>query len=262
MSLLSQVQTGRDTTPPRILIYGTPGIGKTTFASQCPSPIILACEDGTANLDVPRLQIKSYKELIQALGALASEEHKYVSVVIDTIDAFEPMIWADILAEDPEDNMGAACGGYMKAYQLAVDKYWAEVLRALQFLRTQKRMLIILIGHSEARKFESPTAATYDKYSLNLHKYSAPVIFSWSDIVGFADYNVTVKTTDVGFKKTKGQGIGQGKRELHLEERPGFSAKNRYGLPAKMGFDANKFFALLQQSMNPVETGKAEKSNG
>lgn len=264
MSLLAQVQTGRDTTAPRILLYGTPGIGKTTWASQCPSPLILACEDGTANLEVDRLAIRDYKSLIEALTALASDDHKYITVVIDTIDALEPMIWADICANDPEgpESIDRACGGYMKGYRLATDRYWAEILRALTFLRSNRKMIVVLIAHSEVKKFESPTSESYDKFGLNLHKYAAPKIFGWCDIVAFADYSVMVKTTDAGFNKKKGQGIGQGKRELHLEERPGFSAKNRYSLPAKMEFDAKAFFALLQKSMNPAKPEEETKKNG
>ena len=32
--------------PPRILIHGQEGVGKTTLAAQCPSPVFLQTEDG------------------------------------------------------------------------------------------------------------------------------------------------------------------------------------------------------------------------
>ena len=46
MSLLSHVQRGRNAKPPRILVYGTEGIGKSTFGSQAPKPIFIQTEDG------------------------------------------------------------------------------------------------------------------------------------------------------------------------------------------------------------------------
>jgi hypothetical protein len=36
MTLMSRVQRGRTPKPPRILLYGIEGIGKSTFGSQAP----------------------------------------------------------------------------------------------------------------------------------------------------------------------------------------------------------------------------------
>jgi len=49
---LGAVVKGKQSKAWRILLYGTEGVGKSTFASQCPSPIFLGAEDGTAHLDV------------------------------------------------------------------------------------------------------------------------------------------------------------------------------------------------------------------
>ena len=50
---LSSITSSRDFPPQKILIYGVPGVGKTTFASTFPSPILLRAEDGAAALDIP-----------------------------------------------------------------------------------------------------------------------------------------------------------------------------------------------------------------
>ena len=42
---LSSITSSRDFPPQKILIYGVPGVGKTTFAATFPSPILLRAED-------------------------------------------------------------------------------------------------------------------------------------------------------------------------------------------------------------------------
>ena len=39
MSLLAKIERGRASKPPRVLLYGVEGIGKSTFGSQAPKPI-------------------------------------------------------------------------------------------------------------------------------------------------------------------------------------------------------------------------------
>ena len=41
MTLLSRVERGRAAKPPRIMVYGAEGIGKSTFGSQAPKPIFV-----------------------------------------------------------------------------------------------------------------------------------------------------------------------------------------------------------------------------
>ena len=51
MSLLQQIHSGRRHAPPRLMIYGTEGIGKSTTASQAPKPIFIPTEDGLDQID-------------------------------------------------------------------------------------------------------------------------------------------------------------------------------------------------------------------
>ena len=37
--------------PPRILIHGVAGVGKTTFAAGAPAPVFICTEDGLGTLD-------------------------------------------------------------------------------------------------------------------------------------------------------------------------------------------------------------------
>jgi hypothetical protein len=61
---LDSITTNRATLPPRIVIYGDHGLGKTTFAASAPNAIVLRTEDGLAGLRVRTFPIaRSYADL-------------------------------------------------------------------------------------------------------------------------------------------------------------------------------------------------------
>ena len=47
MTMMQHIQRGVRYKPPRFLIYGTEGIGKSTTAASAPKPIFVQTEDGT-----------------------------------------------------------------------------------------------------------------------------------------------------------------------------------------------------------------------
>jgi len=97
VSLLANIQRGRQPMPPRIVLYGTEGIGKSTFASQAPRPIFVPTEDGLSEIDCERFPLaKTFEDVLTDLSALAIEEHEYQTVVLDSLDWLERLIW-DVL---------------------------------------------------------------------------------------------------------------------------------------------------------------------
>ena len=46
MSLLQSIHSGKCSKPPRLLIYGSEGIGKSTLGASAPKPIFVPTEDG------------------------------------------------------------------------------------------------------------------------------------------------------------------------------------------------------------------------
>jgi len=54
--------------PPRILIHGVAGIGKSTFAADADAPVVVMTEDGLGRLQVPHFPLAtSYAEVAEAL---------------------------------------------------------------------------------------------------------------------------------------------------------------------------------------------------
>src|SRR6516162_3552679 len=94
MTLMSRVQHGRTAKPPRLLLYGTPGIGKSTFGSQSPKPIFVPTEDGLDQIDAAKFPLAAnYEDVTAALNELRTQPHDYESVVLDSLDWLERLIW-------------------------------------------------------------------------------------------------------------------------------------------------------------------------
>lgn len=82
-----------DPTPPdtrlstaRIMIYGQPGVGKSTFASQFPSTCFFASEPGLSGLNAYQVPITDWGAFVQAVGAASrTDQHGFSTIAIDTI---------------------------------------------------------------------------------------------------------------------------------------------------------------------------------
>jgi len=84
ISLASISKTQRNSLPPRVVIHGDGGVGKTTFAAGAYKPIFLPFEDGLSGIEAEAFPLlKSYAEAMEAITTLVKEEHSYSTVVVD-----------------------------------------------------------------------------------------------------------------------------------------------------------------------------------
>jgi hypothetical protein len=73
--------------PPRILIHGVHGVGKTTFAAGASDPVFILTEDGLGTLDVPHFPLaRTFDQVMQALASLYAEEHAFKTLVEASIN--------------------------------------------------------------------------------------------------------------------------------------------------------------------------------
>lgn len=231
---LANVKKGRLETPLCVVLYGPEGIGKSTFAASAPSPIFLGSEDGTSELDVARFPMPSnWAECLEALDELASSEHEHKTVVIDTADWIEPLIHEHVSREGGKQNIEDF--GYGKGYALAMDE-WRKMLGALDKLRMQRGMHVIILAHSQVKTFRNPAGDDYDRYELKLHGKAAALVKEWPKAVLFANYKTYTREKD-----GRVRGIGDGSRVVYTEHRAAWDAKNRYGLPYEMPLDWSEF---------------------
>jgi len=223
---LANVHRGKLTKPDRILLAGTEGIGKTTFGASAPDPIFLASEDGTAQFDVARFpQPDSLEDVFSAIRELRQAEHDRKTLVVDTVDWLEPLLWSDVCARNKWKHIEDA--GYGKGYTIVLDE-WRKLLADLDALRAERGMEIILLGHTKIQIFSNPAGPDYSRYELNINKQAAALLKQWADAVLFACYEEMVQKER---GELKAKGVSTGARVIHTERRAAWDAKNRYSLP-------------------------------
>ena len=236
--------------PPRIVLYGTHGIGKSTFAAQAPNPVFIQTEEGLDAINVTAFPLcQSFEEIMESIGSLAEEDHDFSTVVIDSADWAEQLVHKRVAKDNNVATIDAI--GYGRGYKAAAD-YWKQILEGLDHLRSAKSMQVILLAHTQVKRFDDPLADPYDRYQLDLHHGSASLISEWCDILMFANQQYSTVKSDVGFNQKVTRAVGNGNRVLYTQERPGWQAKSRWPLPDQLPLDYAKFAEALGTSMNTV----------
>ena len=231
-SLLDRVMTGKQSRPRKIVLYGTEGIGKSTLAAQFPNPIFLPTEDGVGDIDVAKMPlITSFVEVPQYVRELTEEEHGFSTLVIDSIDWTEKLIWRAICEKYGADGIESVGGGYGKGYIYSAE-WFQRLLDRLQQLRDSRNMAIVLIAHAQAENFDDPEHGSYARFAPRLNKHANKCLVEWADEVLYAGWRMNVTTEDLGFgretKRAKGVGTD---RILRCVGGPACVAKNRLNMP-------------------------------
>ena len=224
---LKSVHKGTRPAPDRILLYGTEGIGKSTFGAGAPESIFLAAEDGVRHLNVVSFpEPKTWPEVLEGAHSLLTETHGYKTLVVDTLDWIEPLICDHVCKENRWANVESP--GYGKGW-VPVTNEWRRLLASLDRLRAEKGMQIILLAHAAIKVFSNPAGPDYSRYEMKLQKTAAALVKEWTDANLFAVHEETV-TENKGMNKAKG--ISTGRRIIRTERTAAWDAKNRTGLPA------------------------------
>ena len=271
MSRLSQVKKGVLDAPMKILIYGGEGVGKSTFASQTPSPIWLGADGGTAHLDVARMpEPKTWEDVIASIRELATEKHDYKTLVVDPVNWLEQLCW-DFIVKRDEDSFFQGTNsagkkirsiedyGYFKGQKTIAQREWVNFTHELTALVAAKQMHVVLVAHATVRKQKDPSGEDYERYSLAMFEDAAAHLRQWADYVLFARMRtMTTKQGAGAFAKFKAKSDGQ--REIRTTLNASFDAKSRPQLPDPLPLDYKSFMAARSASANRLETLKGELS--
>lgn len=243
---LGAVTKGKLSKPQRIVIYGTEGIGKSTFGACAPSPIFLCAENGTEHLDVARFPAPAgWRDVLDAVDTLLSEEHTYRTLVIDSLDWLEPMVWAETCRTKTADGGKRVTHieeyGFAKGYEYALP-VWRELLDRLDALKERKRMNVVCIAHSHVTTFKSPDTEDFQRYELAVHKKAAALLKQWPDHVLFAAHEIVTKKED-----RRAKGVSTGQRFIYTTKTAAYDAKNRAegGMPETLPLSWDAFMTAL-----------------
>ena len=258
---LSTIRSAKEEwNPLKVLIYGVQGLGKTTFGCTFQDPVLVRAEDGACSIDVPTFpHIRCYEDMMRVIDALHGE-HEYKTLVLDTLDWLEPMVWAytcQCLSTQRHVVNSIEEPGYGRGY-VEADKHWRYMMGGFDSLRYNKNMNIILVAHAEIKRFEPPDCEAYDRYQIKLHKRAWGLWQEWSDMTLFVNYRRSTIQTKDGKKEEqkKFRAVGQGDRSIYCDERPAYLAKNRWGLPHEIIIGQDKAWANFHMALHNATEGR------
>lgn len=223
--------------PPKMIVYGQPGVGKTTFAASADA-ILLDCENGAGAVvglrRTPYLQ--SWPQMRQWLVELADlpDNHNVNVLAIDTIDWMVQRIVEHVVLDldgkaqgDITNTLGTAHGGYFKAREIVQNIVYRDLLPMLNAV-ADRGVAIILLAHAANTKMTTPEGYDQRLASPDIPNWIAPPFIEWADAVLYAHRD-------------------DDRRKLLTEGTNVILAKNRYGLPTEVSLD----WGALMQAMNP-----------
>jgi len=223
MTLMNSLIKTTTPAPPKMIVYGQPGVGKTTFAASA-GAILMDCENGAGA--VPGLTrtpyLQSWPEMRKWLAELATAPPDGITAVaIDTIDWMVQRIVEHVVLDldgkaqgDITNTLGTAHGGYFKAREIVQNIVYRDLLPMLNAV-ADHGVAIILLAHAANTKMTTPEGYDQRLASPDLPHWIAPPFIEWADAVLYAH-----RQDDHRVLLTEGTNV--------------ILAKNRYGLPAEL----------------------------
>lgn len=221
---------------PKVLIYSTAGVGKSTLASKFPAPIFIDLEDGIKQYGFTRTPlIKTADAFYQVLIELAkTEPGEYKTIVVDSLDWLVRILSEKVsgigydekgnkvqglvaLEKTLTNNLMDAQGGFGRAKEVIENNIRSMLIPLLTALN-QKGYGIVLIAHAYQADILDEDGATIlkimpkiDPPVIGKKPIAAPAFIEWVDNVFY-------------LKKVNGE------RTLQVESDNYAVAKNRLGL--------------------------------
>ena len=234
--------------PDFVVVYGNPGLGKSTFASGSPKPIFIDPRNRTRHLDVERISPTTWEEYLEAVK-WAIADKQYQSVVLDEMNFVDELakeyIWRKYYQKYPSFALAKEKGGQ---YNVLNEEYKVTLLPLFDAVRNSGKNLIV-VAHPEVKDFADPlTTETYIRYQLGLTNGLNSMLKRSCDALFFINKDVSVTTGD------NKRAIAGDEIYIFTSYHQSYDAKNSWDLPAKIELKKNVNNWNVFQSLKAVES--------
>lgn len=181
----------------KLLVYGSPGVGKTVFSSTAPSPLFIDTEKGMLSIrkKIDYISIENFKEFEELLSDIVSNKteykKKYKTLVVDSITELQKRSMDGILEDAVKKNV-------TRDPNLIQQNDWGknteQMRKVLRLLRDLSQHFNIVLTALEKE------VATEE--GLKRRPATTPALFdsinSYVDLIGY----MGLRTVDEGDKPT------------------------------------------------------------
>lgn len=177
-----------------VLVYGRPKIGKSTFCAQFEDALFLATEPGLNHLEVFKVNITSWQDMLNSCASIAKGDHKFKTVIIDTVDNLITFCSEFICSEN----------GINHPSELPHGKGWSLITRELNRVLVKLASMpygLILVSHSKQEEIETKTKK-YSRFTIDIGGKNQNVILNLMDIILFMDSEMK-DGEEIGVVRTK-----------------------------------------------------------
>lgn len=165
------------------LLYGPAKIGKTTFGSRMPKPLLIAFERGYNALPgVIAQDVTTWGEMKQVLRELKKPEVKeaFSSVIIDTVDVAADACQKYICNQLGIENIGD--GGWSNNGWSKYKKEFEETFRSL----AQLGYAIVFLSHDKEKTISPQNGREYQQICSSMQSSALSIVENMCDIIGYA----------------------------------------------------------------------------
>ena len=237
MSILDSIESGFQPRPHCVVVYGQPGIGKSTFAAGAPKPLFIDCDNRTSHLDVSRVKPTSWADVLDVFRAACKPGFAFGTLVLDTLDHCEILVHKHVCEQGGANDIIEAFGGYGKGYN-AAQAEWKRLSAGIDAVRASG-INVILLAHTHIRPFANPSGESWDRWVLKVHPRASAFLQERVDAVGFAGFDDFGRVAK-DIKKTV-KGVTTGQRMLQFVHSPAYESKPMAAYPEKCALDWNSF---------------------
>lgn len=171
------------------MLYGSPGVGKTSLANQFDTPLILDFEGRTKHLECYSVPIGAWEDIQNVYQALKNTDHQFKTIVFDTVDLFYRLAVSHICdkrnIEHPSDEK------WGKGSDMVKNTIYPTIT-AFQALG----LGIVFTSHVQEKEIKTRVQA-FTKTTVSLSQSAAGIFLPLCDIVGYMHFDEETQTDRV-----------------------------------------------------------------
>jgi len=181
-----KIERSRRERPRLAIVYGEPGIGKTTLAARMPGCLLIDLEDRAGHVDMDVVRVDSWLALRATIREIATSDIPHRVIAIDTIDRAQDLATAWLCAERGWDTLDTP--GYGRGYVELRAAMLALADDIMDIISSGRGVL--LLAHAQRQRVEDPAQGEWDRWGVRLHDAPrssvAAVYVERADIVALA----------------------------------------------------------------------------